>query len=31
MVNAHGVSEPVLRDSMDTFRAFHYRDPHEGS
>lgn len=25
MVNAHGIAEPVLRVSMDTFRAFHYQ------
>src|SRR5690625_63504 len=25
MTNAHGVEEPVLRVSMDTFRAFHYQ------
>lgn len=25
MANAHGVEEPVLRVSMDTFRAFHYQ------
>lgn len=25
MTNDHGIEEPVLRVSMDTFRAFHYQ------
>src|SRR5690606_9557767 len=25
MTNAYGIEEPVLRVSMDTFRAFHYQ------
>lgn len=25
MINDHGIEEPVLRVSMDTFRAFHYQ------
>lgn len=25
IINAHGIKEPLLRVSMDTFRAFHYQ------